>query len=441
MTNASFLKSQAAFICVATLAMLATTLTLATAAPAQTESVLYSFTGSSDGNSPQSNLIFDTAGNLYGTATYGADNHCPDFGGGCGVVFELSPNGTGGWTYTVIHEFLGGTDGGESYTPLTLDSAGNLYGTGSVGGNSTACSGGCGVVYKLAPNGTGGWTYSVIHNFHSTDGANPRTGVVLDSSGNIFGTTYSGGSSGFGVVYRLSPNASGGWNVAVVHNFTGGVDGGSPNAIIVAPSNGSPDVFYGTTYLGGSRGHCISFGCGVVFRLSHVDGAWREGPIHSFTGGKDGGNPSGLTMDGSGNIFVTTAYGGGSGCNHYGCGSVFELSPSGSGYNRSPLYSFTGGSDGGFAFGAPTLDSVGNIFGTTSGGGSAGVGTLFELSLSSGIWSENVLYSFSGTSGDYPFSGVVLDGAGAIYGQTMSGGIPGDCSAILGCGVIYQVTP
>lgn len=438
MTDASFWKSQDSLIRVAALAMLATMLTLTTAARAQTESVLYSFTGSSDGNSPQSSLIFDTVGNLYGTAAYGADNHCPDFGGGCGVVFELSPNGTGGWTNTVIHEFLGGTDGGEAYTPLTLDSAGNLYGTGSVGGNSTACSGGCGVVYKLAPNGTGGWTYSVIHSFHNTEGANPRSGVVLDGSGNIYGTTYSGGSSGFGVVYRLSPNTSGGWNVTVLHNFTAGADGGSPNALII----GASDVFYGTTYLGGFRGHCISFGCGVVFRLSHVAGAWREGPIHTFTGGKDGGNPSGLAMDASGNIFVTTAYGGGSSCNHYGCGSVFELAPSGSGYSGSPLYSFTGGSDGGFPFGAPALDSVGNIFGTTSGGGSAGVGAMFELSLSGGICTENVLYSFTNdTGGGYPFSGVVLDSAGTIYGQTMSGGIPGDCSAILGCGVVYQVTP
>jgi len=441
MENTKFGKSQRhAGIGVAALAMLGAILTLASTGLAQTESVIYSFTGGGDGYSPASSLIFDTAGNLYGTTTFGGPPNTRYCGGnGCGVVFQLSPNGTGGWTYSVVYAFTGAGDGGEPYAGLTLDALGNLYGTASIGGPSTACSGGCGVVFKLAPNGSGGWTYAVIHGFRNSDGANPRASMVFDSSGHLYGATYYGGASGYGVAFRLSPNGTGGWTEMVLHNFTIGADGGWPDSVVIDAASG---ILYGTTYLGGTHGHCLSSGCGVVFKLFRAAGAWQEHTIYSFIGGSDGANPGGIAEDGSGNLYVTAAYGGDRTCNSYGCGTVFKLSPSSSGWSRSTLYSFKGGSDGAFTFAGPTLDASGNIYGTTANGGTAGTGTVFELSPSGGGWNETVLYTFTnGTGGGYPFSGVALDSFGNIFGESNSGGIPGDCSAFLGCGVVYEVTP
>lgn len=156
----------------------------------------------------------------------------------------------------------------------------------------------------------------------------------------------------------------------------------------------------------------------------------------------DGGNPSGLAVDALGNLYGTTLNGGDRHCNTYGCGTVFKLTHSSSGWTRSLLHAFAGGSDGAFTSAGPTLDSRGNIFGATENGGTAGTGVLFELSFSGGVWDETILHTFTnGTDGGYPFSGVVLDGSGNIFGQTNSGGIPGDCSAVAGCGVVYEVTP
>jgi uncharacterized repeat protein (TIGR03803 family) len=426
-------------ICVAVLAMLGTILSLSTTSFAQTESVLYSFTGGDDGYSPASSLIFDAAGNLYGTTTFGGPPNTRYCGGnGCGVVFQLSPNGTGGWTYSVIYAFTGAGDGAEPYAGLTLDALGNLYGTASIGGPSSACTGGCGVAFKLAPNGSSGWAYAVIHGFRNTDGASPQASMVFDSSGHLYGTTYYGGTSGYGVAFRLSPHGTG-WTEMVLHSFTIGTDGGWPNSVVIDAASG---ILYGTTYLGGTHGHCLTSGCGVVFKVFRAGGSWREHTIYSFIGSTDGANPGGIAEDGSGNLYITAANGGDRTCNTYGCGTVFKLSPSSSGWSRSSLYAFKGGNDGAFTFAGPTLDSAGNVYGTTANGGSAGTGTLFKVSPSGGGWSETTLYSFTnGAGGGYPRSGVVLDALGNIYGETNSGGIPGDCSSFLGCGVVYEVTP
>jgi uncharacterized repeat protein (TIGR03803 family) len=438
MEDTKFAKSErCASISIALMVMMATIFTFPTRGMAQTESVIYSFTGGGDGYSPQSSLIFDGAGNLYGTTTFGATNNCPDFGAGCGVVFELSPNGIGGWTRGVIHTFTGGAGGGEPYAGLTLDATGNLYGTATVGGTSTNCTGGCGVVFKLTSNGSGGWSYGVIHSFDSSRGANPRAGVVFDISGNLYGVTYEGGSAGYGVAYKLSPTGGGGWGETVLHNFTIGADGGWPNSLLI---DGSSGILYGTTYLGGKHGNCSSSGCGVVFQIAPGNGGFHL--IYSFQGLFDGGNPSGLAEDGSKNLYVASSYGGDLKCYNFGCGTVVELSPSGTGWTKSMIHIFGRGSDGKFPQAGPTLDGSGNIYGTTANGGAGGAGVLFELSLAGSVWNESILYSFdNGTGGGYPFSGVVLDGLGNIYGQTNSGGIPGDCSDFLGCGVVYEVTP
>jgi len=426
-------------ISVGILAMLAAILTLTGISLAQTEDVRYSFTGGNDGDGPQSSLILDSAGNLYGTTTFGGPTNTRYCGGnGCGVVFELSPNASG-WTYTVLYAFTGGVDGGEPYGSLTLDSTGNLYGTTSLGGKSAYCSNGCGVVFELARNGSDGWTETILHTFHQLDGAVPQAGVIFDNSGNLYGTTYFGGTLGNGVVFKLSPDGAGGWKESVLHMFTLGADGGWPNSLIMDASGN----LYGTTYYGGyNLGRCTSYGCGVVFRLVSTTAGWKERVLYTFRGLGDGGNPSGLAVDALGNLYGTTLNGGDRHCNTYGCGTVFKLTHSTSGWTRSLLHAFAGGSDGAFTSAGPTLDSRGNIFGATENGGTAGTGVLFELSFSGGVWDETILHTFTnGTDGGYPFSGVVLDGSGNIFGQTNSGGIPGDCSAVAGCGVVYEVTP
>jgi uncharacterized repeat protein (TIGR03803 family) len=386
-------------ICIAALAVLAAMFVFTTAAAAQTENVLYSFTGINHGNgsTPQSNLIFDGTGNLYGTTVFGGqDNTLYCSGNGCGQIFELSPNGSGGWTWTDLHTFVLGTDGAESYAGLTLY-GGNLYGTATIGGTSN-----CGTVFELTPNGSGGWNYRTIHEFDGTRGANPESGVVFDASGNLYGTTYIGGSDGYGVLFKLTPTTAGGWIETVLHNFTDGTDGGAPNSLI---SDALAGVLYGTTYSGGSVAHCLSYGCGVAFKFSLATNSFRT--IYSFQGKADGGNPGGLTEDGSGNLYVAAAYGGDLRCNSYGCGTIFELTPSGSGWIKDAIYAFKGGSDGEFPFAGPTLDGSGNLYGTTNSGGNAGSGVLFKMAFSGGVWNESVLHTFNNkTGGGYPYSGV-----------------------------------
>ena len=218
-------------------------------APDGTETVLHSFPGfPSDGNSPYAGLIADSAGNLYGT-TLSRDSVSH-----AGVVFKLAPNGTAGWTETVLHSFTGfPTDGALPYAGLIADSAGNLYGATTGGGAS-----GQGVVFKLAPDGT----ETVLHAFTGgSDGAYPGVGpLIADSAGNLYGTTQVGGASGQGVVFKLAPNGTGGWTESVLYSFTGGSDGGQPfYGSLIADGAGN---LYGTTVGGGASG------AGVVFKLS-----------------------------------------------------------------------------------------------------------------------------------------------------------------------------
>ena len=221
-----------------------------------TETVLHKFTGGADGSSPQAGLIQDSAGNLYGTAGGGiVASACPL---GCGVVFKLDTIGT----YTVLHSFTGGADGGyPEYAGLIQDSAGNLYGTTSVGGAL-----GYGVVFKLDTTGT----ETVLYNFTGgADGGSPQSGVIQDSAGNLYGTALYGGdlscrlgaSFGCGVVFKLDTTG----RETVLYSFTGGSDGANPIASLIQDSAGN---LYGTASAGGTfDGACVDYGCGVVFQL------------------------------------------------------------------------------------------------------------------------------------------------------------------------------
>src|ERR1700691_396095 len=189
---------------------------LLSAASASSTKVIYSFAGGKDGEYLDTDLVMDSAGNLYGTSVQGGD-----FGGG--TVFQLSPSSSG-WTHTVLYSFTGGNDGGEPYKGVTLDAQGNLYGTAVTGG-SGSCEGGCGVVFKLTNSG-GSWTQSVIHTFTGgSDGLGPGSPVAIDKQGNVWGTTPTGGADGMGVIYQLRPTTTGNWTLHVAHTFTGGADG------------------------------------------------------------------------------------------------------------------------------------------------------------------------------------------------------------------------
>jgi uncharacterized repeat protein (TIGR03803 family) len=280
------------------------------AAQAQTYTVLHRFKGSpTDGAQPVSGLIRDSAGNLYGTTSVGG----PSTGAtNAGVVFKLDKTGE-----TVLHSFTGGADGASPTAGVIQDSAGNLYGTTRYGGSSSRCSYGCGVVFKLDTTGT----ETVLYSFTGgADGDAPNAGVIRDSAGNFHGTTYTGGivthscSSGCGVVFKLDTTGT----ETVVHRFGGPTDGANPTAGLIGDSAGN---LYGTTYNGGASG------AGVVFKL---DTTGTATVLYNFTGKADGGNPSGVIRDSAGNLYGTTSAGGivNQTCT-FGCGVVFKLDTTG----------------------------------------------------------------------------------------------------------------
>jgi uncharacterized repeat protein (TIGR03803 family) len=403
--------------------------------------VIHEFNGTKGGN-PIAQLILDSSGNIYGTAQTGGQVKCTN---DCGVVFKLSKTQGGGLAETVLHSFRGGkTDGGGPQAGVVIDGTGNIYGT-TYGGGGTGCGTGCGTVYELSPTLAGGWTYSVIYSFTGgADGAQPLSQLVLDSSNNLYGTTLYGGSHGFGGVFELS-HSSGTWVETGLYSFTGGTDGANPYAGVIFDNSSN---LYGTTWKGGyTGGICENQGCGVVFELSNSSGVWTETVLYTFLGGTDGAySQAGLTRDALGNLYGTTGTGGVSGgCGGEGCGVVFELSNSSGVWTETVIHTFQPGSSGFGAFGganpyAPvTLDTLGNLYGATHNGGRFGVGVVFELSPSPGGWTEKVLDSFSSANGQLPLSGVALDGSGDVFGATPYGG-PG-ASCVGNCGVIYEITP
>lgn len=277
------------------------------------ESVLYSFTDINSGG-PEAGLIIDNAGNLYGTTGgYSAGSSS------LGVAFKLAPDGSGSYTESVLYAFTGGSDGANSRAGLIRDSAGNLYGTTSGGGNSSInCNNGCGVVFKLAPDGSGGYTESVLYSFTGgNDGWSPEGGLITDSAGNFYGTTAVGGPSNGGTVFKLAPNGSGGYTESVLYSFVfESADGIDPAAGLLMDSASN---LYGTTLLGG-------LGNGTVFKLApNGSGGYVESILHAFSAGTDGASPqAGLITDSTGKLYGTTTAGGNQACTN-GCGTAFEI--------------------------------------------------------------------------------------------------------------------
>jgi uncharacterized repeat protein (TIGR03803 family) len=386
------------------------------AAHAQTFKVLYSFTGGADGSQPHAGLVFDAAGNLYGTTRFsGAWTH----GGGLGTVFKLAKNGK----ETVLYSFRGRPDGANPQDSVVRDANGNLYGTTYGGGPSTY-----GTVFKLSRTGK----ETVLHKFCTEtgclDGAVPTASLIRDGSGNLYGTTNGGGSArscnvDCGTVFKVSRTGQ----ETVLYNFTGGVDGGGPTAGLVQNASGN---FYGTTYLGGNP-KCNLYpglGCGVVFKLTK---SGKETVVHTFVGGLDGAGPSPgrLVRDAAGNLFGTTYSGGGNGCGGSGCGTVYKLDTAG---KLTVLYRFSGGENGGGPA-AVIMDKSGNLYGATEQGGG-----VFKLDTTG---RETVLHTFTGGSdGAIPKGSLVMDAAGNLYGVTAAGGNP-SCFDGIGCGVVFEITP
>jgi uncharacterized repeat protein (TIGR03803 family) len=425
---------------------------------ASKEQVLYSFCpvhGCTAGEIPWSSLTSDAVGNLYGTTSGGGlrTKMCQanQKFGSCGTAFELEQRADGKWMEKVLHRF-NFTDGANPLVGLIFDAEGNLYGTTANGGSGD-CMYGCGTVFELTPVAGGKWTEKVLHSFSKDgrDGEGPSGRLIFDASGNLYGTTYNGGSSGCsecGTVFQLMPGANGKWTERVLHSFKG-VDGISPLGLILDASGN----LYGTAYLGG-KGN--GGGAGTAFELTPgANDEWALKVLYTFceeSGCADGAGPvAGLTFDAAGNLYGATVQGGnisGSPCGNNGCGTVFRLTPHADGnWKETVLHRFAGQKDGWEPQAGPIFSPAGKLYGTTGVGGSEtcnrgyGCGTVFQLTPGNdGKWTEKVLHSFTGKDGDGPIGALTFDGAGNLYGTTLTGGTSSNCSD-LGCGTVFKIMP
>ncbi|HET7104142.1 MAG TPA: choice-of-anchor tandem repeat GloVer-containing protein [Terracidiphilus sp.] len=408
-----------------------------------TEQDLYNFGQQPDGVNPIGTPVLDKQGNLYGVTKYGGAN-------GQGTVFMLTPS-NGQWTKTVIYTFCqiaGCADGSEPNSGLIWDAAGNLYGTTSTGGAFGSGLAG-GVVYKLSPSGIGTWTETVLHSFgNGTDGkvdSEATSGLVFDSSGNLYGTTTVGGTGGdclgnggCGTVFELSPNPDGTWTESILYNFcsvTGTYncyDGALPSGGVVLDAAGN---LYGTTAEGGGTPNA---GVGTVFELIRQPGnQWTEKVLYIFQPGADINYPDGgVIFDAAGNLYGTTRLSSAIGS---GGGAVYELSPGRGGqWQNTTLHSFNVW-DGYKPSGPLAIDAQGNLYGTTDGGGTAGAGTVFALTQGvanpQAAWVESTLYNFTYLyNGSGSISGLAIDVQGNLYGVGYVLGTEGN-------GMVFKVTP
>jgi hypothetical protein len=434
---------------------------------AWTESVLYRFSGGSDGSIPQDRLVLDAAGALYGTASQGGspNPHCTEITPllerfGCGTVFKMTPPTTAGgaWSESVLYTFAGDSDGAAPNGSMLFDGSGALYGTTGGGGNPSCNSGfGCGVVFKLMPPTTasGAWTETVLHTFTGADGETPNGGLIFDASGALYGTTQGSGAGcagACGTVFKLTPpmNAGGAWGMTVLYTFTGGADGQTPNGGLIFDASGA---LYGTTQ--GSGAGCAGT-CGTVFKLTppiNAGGAWGIALLYTFTGGADGAIPSaGLILDGAGALYGS-AYSGGNCPVSGGCGTLFKLAPpttAADSWTESTLHTFTDGSDGQGPL-SVVFDASGALYGVAAGGGASssacgglGCGTVFELTGAGTPLSQNPQTADFHANGKSGILWQSTDGAVAIWemnGTTIVGGSvignPGPSWHVIGTGNFY----
>ncbi len=339
------------------------------------------------------------------------------------IIFVLAVGAAQGQTYQVIHNFAGGLDGSEPTSGVTSDAAGNLYGTTFEGDALT------GTVYRLTHKASS-WVLMPLYLFpyEGSGGSIPYARVIFGKDGSLYGTVAFGGnlqgcSGGCGAVFNMKPTPNPPitpltpWIETPLYRFAGGNDGANPfGADIIFDQAGS---IYGTTYNGGG-GSCAG-GCGTVYELTPSNGRWTERVLYSFMQSGDAQHPwGGVIFDQSGNLYGTTVYGGA-----HGYGAIYELTPSGSSWSETVVYNFTGGTDGANPYAGLIFDQSGNLYGATSAGGSGNGGTAFELTSSQGGWAFNLLYSFTGASGQFsagPIANLAFDSAGNLYGTTHGDG-------------------
>jgi len=399
-------------------------LVTAIAAQAQTFQVLHNFTGGRDGANPPDGVTIDRNGNLYGTASAGGNQvyGCDNFYGttGCGAVFELERSGSG-WILRPLYDFEGGNDFGGPSIGVVLGPDGALYGLSKGAANCTSYYV-CGAVFRLAPpptfcaSFTCNWQETVLHQFTGQpDGSYPASRVLFDPAGNLYGVTVFGGlyNEG-GAAYELSPG-SGGWTENVLYSFNPNLGLGTslPNGPLVLDRSGN---LYGTAYCDEIDG-CYS----AVWQLQHSQSGWGLNNIFTFNG-NNGYELDGVISDASGNL-----YGFSDGDDGNGSENAYELSPSSGGWNYTLVNDL--GSEGNLS--GPAMDSAGNLYGSNV---IYGYGTLFKLTRSGNTWTYSVLHTFSGSDGEFPVGTLTVDSSGNLYGTTVEGGT-------YGYGVIWEITP
>ena len=378
---------------------------------AQTFQVIHNFAGRPDGGDPIAGLTMDAAGNLYGTTLGGGSLH------GGGSVFKLAHRGSG-WVLTPLHDFSGTDNDAHPWAGVTFGPNGRLYGTTMLDD---------GAVFNLQPppNAPASvldpWTETVIHQFSGddNDGYNPVYGkLVFDQAGNLYGTTESGGAFNVGTVYEMTPS-NGGWTESVIYSFRDEAnDGQGPQSGVIFDQSGN---LYGTTYWSNP-------GWGTVYELTPSGSGWTEEILYNFQGGNDGASPiGGLLLSPSGNLYGTTPTGG-----MNGGGTVFELQPSNGAWVYTVLYSFAGS---GGPEASLTMDAGGSFYGTTYYDGAYGWGSVFKLTPSNGGWTYTSLHDFTGgNDGSRPISDVIFDGQGNLYGTASLDGANRQ-------GVVWEITP
>jgi len=374
---------------------------------AQTEKIIYSFSGWADGSSPQGGVVLDAYGNLYGVTPGGGTNDG-------GTVFKLSSSSGATWTKTVLYSFSPKSgDVGYPVSNLVFDAKGNLYGMCFVGGAN-----GEGGIFEVSPGSNGTWTEKVIYSFvGGLDSVYLQSPLAIDGAGNFYGYH----NAVYGNIFELEAGSNGTWTEKTLHTFSGGNDGTVQygDQLSVDPSGN----LYGQARVG-------PHDFGIVFELVRgANGSWTEKTLHSFTGGADGaaGFGSAILRDANGNLFGVSTW------------NVFELVPGSNGtWTEKILHTFAGGTDGAYPESGLTMDASGKLYGATYEGGGAHRGTVFELTpAANGTWTEKILHKFTATGGDgvYPsFLTLAMDQQGNLYGTTLSGGTSN-------AGVAFEVIP
>ena len=393
-------------------------------AASQTFTVLHSFSGL-DGQEPLTGLTMDSAGNLYGTTYYGGP-------AGAGTIFKLTHK-SGGWIFSSLYSFQGGDDGAHPQGRVAIGPNGTLYGTTLQGGGRGCYTLGCGTVFNLrlppavCKSVQCPWKETILHRFADFgmgDGDDPIGDLTFDSAGNFYGATAAGGSGeGFNGAVYEMAASGGGWSESVIYSFTS-AGGMVPAGGVIFDKSGN---LYGTTNQGGAHQY------GTIYRLVPSSGGWTQSVLYSLQGNSDGYYTADLILDGAGNLYGANFDGGPN-----GGGTAYQLAPSGGGWSYNLMYGFSGQGFGGQLGGSLVMDKEGNVYGATVYGGSKNAGTIFKLTPSGGGWTQSTIHDFTVLSeeGYYPNGSLVIDANGNIYGTTQVGG-----SGNPGSGTVFMITP